>query len=46
MMMSRLKLRINYFTAGIIFVSGYIVFDVLNYWDSFVAGLFLQKPGF
>lgn len=44
--MSQHKFRINYSTAGIIFIAGYIMLDVLKYWDSFVAGLFLQKPGF
>jgi len=46
MIMSQHKFRINYFTAGLIFILGYIVLDVLKNWDSFMAGLFLLKPVF
>jgi len=44
--MSRYKFRINNLIVGLIFVLGYVVFDILKYWDSFIAGLFLQNPGF
>lgn len=44
--MSKYKFRINYLAGGLIFVLGYVVLDILKYWDSFIAGLFLQKPGF
>lgn len=44
--MSRIKFKLQFSTIVISLLLGYVIFDVLKHFDFFMAGLFLQRPGF